>query len=78
MMVGTRIPLRYEVIGDAVMVYDYRVNMYGVGATGSEALGNYLAAVGEYYEELQECEGSLGEHLKQHLTYLRQRSGRAE
>jgi len=56
---------------DYFVISDNEINMYGVGDTVAEAEEDYKSVVISYLEDLEINESKLGEHLKEHLSYLR-------
>ena len=55
-----------------VVIGNDPTSMYGVGATGSEAIEDYVDGMREYHEVLQEAveRKGLSERLEQHLKFL--------
>ncbi len=67
------IPVVVQRDGDQVVVMDYMIHMYGVDDSLESAVADYKSVVWEYYQSLTESESILGNHLKEHLAYLRGR-----
>jgi predicted RNase H-like HicB family nuclease len=55
------------------VISDNEINMYGVGDTVAEAEEDYKSVVLSYLEDLEINESKLGEKLKEHLSYLREK-----
>lgn len=70
------IPVEISVDEGYWFVSDYIINMYGGGYSRQAAIDEYKDTVQEYQEDLEESEAQLGDNLKQHLAYLRQRGDR--
>lgn len=68
------IPVEISVSDGYWFVTDGIINMYGGGYTRQAAIDEYKDTVREYQEELEQSEAQLGDNLKQHLAYLRQRA----
>lgn len=67
------IPVVIEREDDSFTIVDYEINMYGVGDTLVEAEEDYKSVVLSYLEDLEINESKLGEYLKGHLYYLREK-----
>ena len=66
------IPVTIE-FDEYYVVSDSEINMSGVGDTIAEAEEDYKSVILSYLEDLEENESRLGEHLKGHLYYLREK-----
>ncbi|MEK7400357.1 MAG: hypothetical protein AAB116_25710 [Candidatus Poribacteria bacterium] len=66
------IPVTIE-FDEYYVISDNEINMYGVGDTIAEAEEDYKSVVLSYLEDLEENESKLGEHLKGHLYYIREK-----
>lgn len=66
------IPVRIRYDGERYFVDDEIVDLYGVGATLSEARDDYWLAVQDAYADLSAQADQLAPILQQQLAYLRQ------
>jgi len=69
---GIPVIIEYDEDG-TIIITDDKINMYGVGDTITEAIKDYKSVVLSYFDDLKLNEKKLGQPLKTHLNYLKDR-----